>query len=81
MLKGSPIYDPRLHVTHLLQLRGGCSAAFSISGPDGAETMAVVAEVQQTSGLDGEALASAIRRSVAADHGASLATVRLLRPR
>lgn len=44
--------------------------------------MAIVAEVQQTgSGFDGEALASEIRRAVAAEHGASMAVVRLLRPR
>ena len=66
----------------LHQLRGGCSAAFGTAGPDGGETLAIVAEVQQAgTGFDGEALTAEIRRAVAAEHGASLAVVRLLRPR
>ena len=64
------------------QLRGGCSAAFGTTGPDGGESLAIVAEVQQAGvGFDGEALAAEIRRAVATEHGASLAVVRLLRPR
>eukprot|EP00903_Cladosiphon_okamuranus_P012305 g11537.t1 len=63
-------------------LRGGCSAAFGTAGPDGGESLAIVAEVQQAgAGFDGEALAAEIRRAVAASHGASLVVVRLLRPR
>eukprot|EP00752_Nemacystus_decipiens_P001493 g1467.t1 len=63
-------------------LRGGCSAAFGATGPDGGERLAIVAEVQQAgAGFDGEARAAEIRRAVAAEHGASLAVVRLLRPR
>ncbi|CAN0455369.1 unnamed protein product, partial [Laminaria digitata] len=63
------------------QLRGGCSAAFGVPGPDGHEALAIVAEVQQAAGLDGVSLEEEIKRRVVADHGASLVTVRLLRPR
>lgn len=65
----------------MTQLRGGCSAAFGTAAPDGGEALALVAEVAQPAGLDGEALAAEIRRCVAAEHGASLAYLRLLRPR
>ncbi|CAM9492519.1 unnamed protein product [Scytosiphon promiscuus] len=63
-------------------LRGGCSAAFGTAGPDGGESLAIVAEVQHAgAGFDGEALAAEIRKAVSVEHGASLAVVRLLRPR
>ncbi|CAB1114142.1 unnamed protein product [Ectocarpus sp. CCAP 1310/34] len=63
-------------------LRGGCSAAFGLAGADGGESLAIVAEVQHVGArFDGQALAAEIRKVVAAEHGASLAMVRLLRPR
>lgn len=66
----------------LHQLRGGCSAAFGTAGPDGGESLAIVAEVQQAgAGFDGGAIAAEMRKAVAAEHGASLAVVRLIRPR
>lgn len=65
----------------LVQLRGGCSAAFGTEVAQGGEALGVVAEVAQTTGVDFDALAMEIRRCVAAEHGASLETVRLLRPR
>lgn len=66
----------------LHQLRGGCSAVFGTAGPDGGESLAVVAEVQQAgAGFDAEALAAEIRRAVAAEHGVSMAVVRLIRAR
>lgn len=63
------------------QLRGGCSAAFGTNVAEGGEALALVAEVAQPSEVDLESLAAEIRRCVAAGHGVSLATVRLLRPR
>ncbi|CAM9681411.1 unnamed protein product, partial [Hapterophycus canaliculatus] len=63
-------------------LRGGCSATFGTPGPDGAESLAIVAEVQHAGqDFDGESLAAEIRKAVSIEHGASLAVVRLLRPR
>lgn len=63
------------------QLRGGCSAAFGVALPGGGEALGIVAEVAQAKGLDFQALTAEIRRCVAAEHGASLSCVRLLRPR
>lgn len=77
-----PPFPPSLDTRLLRQLRGGCSAAFGLAGADGGESLAIVAEVQHAgAGFDGPALAAEIRKVVAAEHGASLAMVRLLRPR
>lgn len=70
-----------------MQLRGGCTAAFSApppdaeGGADGGEQLVILAEVRDSKGTDLAALAQAVRLRVSRDHGVTPAVVRLMKPR